>query len=428
VRRRGLTIRILRNFRNPAPYEEMPMTITGRPVSVLRIRSDRAVHGWRPARRSRSFAVPIALVLALLPALTGCGQRKSESIDSVMREGVYGGAIPVETLALVPREFEDRFEAAGVIEAEEEVTVSAEIAGRALQVHREIGDPVRSGALLVTIDSAEIEARIKRIEAQLAKARTQLDWARKDLARQEKLFATQVAAERAFDEASRLTDTGEDEVAAAEADLELARVELSRTKIRSPIDGQVARRHLSAGEYVREGTPLYDLVATDRVKFVFSVAERDVPALRTGEALEVLVDAHGGRAFPATVRAVAPAGAAETRTFRVELEIANEAEHALLPGMSGRTSVARRRFEEVFLLPEQAILRDENGSYVYLADSDRARRAPVEILSQVGDQAVISTALGSTTDCIILGQAALEPGAAIRVRRRHETPPESRFD
>jgi membrane fusion protein (multidrug efflux system) len=361
-------------------------------------------------------------------ALVSCGERKSEGIDSVLREGVYGDAIPVETLALAPREFEDRFEAAGVIEAEEEVTVSAEIPGRILRAHREIGDRVSPGALLVTLDSSEIEARIKRIEAQLGKARTQQEWARKDLARQEKLFTTQVAAERAFDEATRQVDTSRDEVAAAEADLEVARVELARSIITSPIAGRIARRHVSTGEYVREGTQLYDVVATDRVEFVFSVAERDITAIHAGDTLPVRIDALGDRIFTGVVRALAPAGAVETRTFRVELEIENDAEPPLMPGMSGRTDVVRRRFHEVLLLPEESILRDDEGSYVYLATAERARRAPVEILSQVGDHAVVSTALGTADDCVILGQAALQPGAAIRVRRRHESLPERRFD
>jgi RND family efflux transporter MFP subunit len=225
-----------------------------------------------------------------------------------------------------------------------------------------------------------------------------------------------------------LVDTSRDEVAAAEADLEVAKVELARSTIRSPLVGQVARRHVATGEYVHEGAQLYDVVAIDRVKFVFSVAERDVNAVRVDETVPVRIDAHGAALFSGVVRAVAPAGAAETRTFRVEVELENAAEPRLMPGMSGRTDVVRRRYAEVLLLPEEAILRDGQGSYVYLASADRARRAPVEILSQVGDRAVVSAALGTADDCVILGQAALEPGAPLRVRRRHEALPERRFD
>ena len=370
------------------------------------------------------------LSLLLFPALllVGCAERDSEGIDSLLVEGVYGGAIPVETLALSPQSFEDAFEAAGVIEAEEEVTVSAEIADRILKTHFEVGDRVQTGALLVTLDTSEIRARIRKIEAQLERAETQLVWASKDLVRQERLFATEVAAERAFDEANRLVDTSEDEVTAAEADLDLARVDLSRCYIRSPIDGSIALRHVSTGEFVREGTELYDIVATQRVKFAFSLAERDITAVHKGQILPVRIDAHGDQVFEGPVRTISPAGTKQTRTFRVEIDLVNGEVAPLLPGMSGRTEVVRQHFADVFLLPEEAILRDADGGYVYVASNDQAQRAPVTILSQVGDKAVVSSELGSQWDAIILGQSAVSGGDAIRVRRRHELIPESTFD
>jgi membrane fusion protein (multidrug efflux system) len=368
------------------------------------------------------------LLLTLALGTTACGGRESSSIDSKLVEGVYADAIPVETLALQARAFEDRFDAAGMIEAEEEVTISSELSGRVLRVHYEIGDRVKRGNLLVSIDDSEIRARIRRIEAQLEKARTQLLWARKDQDRQERLFSTQVTAERALDDATRLVDTSEDEVQAAEADLELAEVELGRCSIRSPITGSIATRHLAAGEFVREGTAIYDIVATDEVKFVFSLAERDVTAVENGQLLPIRIDAFDEVAFEGPVRTIAPAGAKQTRTFRVEITLANDGEHRLLPGMSGRTEVVRRRFDNVFLLPEESILRDAEGSYVYLADAASAVRAPVRILSQIGDKAVVSSDLGAGRDAIILGQAAVSPETAIRVRRRHEAIPETRFD
>lgn len=370
-----------------------------------------------------------SLALVSVCLLGACGGRESTSIDSKMREDVYGGAIPVETLTLSAQAFADRFEAAGVIEPDEEVTVSAEIAGRVLRTRFDIGDSVHAGNLLVELDSSEIRARIRRIEAQLEKARTQLAWARKDAERQERLFATEVAAERAYDDAQRLVDTSENEVAAAEADLDLAKVELGRCSIRSPLTGEVAARKVAAGEFVREGTALYDIVATEDVKFVFSLAERDVTAIAPGQVMSVRVDAHDGRVFSGTVHAIAPAGAKQTRTFRVEVRLADDdPEHPLRPGMSGRTEVVRKHFDDVFLLPEEAILRDAEGSYVYLVHGDRAARAPVEILSQVGDKAVVSTSLGAGNEAIILGQAAVDEETPIRVRRRHDSLPEPRFD
>lgn len=372
----------------------------------------------------RKFLVTTVVALGLF----GCGERQSEGIDALMRAGLVQSSIPVETLALEARDFEETFEAAGVVEADEDVTVSAEISGRILKIYQEIGDKVKVGQWLAALDKSEINARIKKIDAQLARANTQLLWATKDLNRQKELFALEIAAERAFDEANRLVDTSRDDVAAAEADLELARVDLARSTIKSPIAGTVSRRHVAPGEYVRPGTELFDVVATERIKFVFSVAERDVIAIQQGDFLEVRIDAYGGKPREGLVAAISPSANPLTRTFRVEVEILNTPEAPILPGMSGRTTVVRRRFVNVLLLPEEAVLHDEEGSFVYLANDDHARRAAVEILSRYGDRAVISSDLGVEWDAIVLGQSAVTQGTSIRVRRRHQEIAEKNFD
>ena len=418
------------------------------------------------------------LLSLLLVAAAGCGERKSESIDSLMKEELFQDSIPVETLALRSQEFEETFDAAGTVEAEEDVTVSAEISGRIIQIHRELGDVVDAGDWLVSLDKRAINARIRKIEAQLARANTQLEWSRRDLERQQELFEQEIAAERAYDEAQRLLDTSRDDVAAAEADLELARVDLARSTIKSPIRGRIAQRHVATGEYVREGTELFDVVATDRVKFVFSVAERDVTAIRENDALSVRIDAYSPDTFDGIVRAISPAGNQQTRTFRIEVEILNSEHRPILPAMSGRTTVVRQRFANVYLLPEEAVLRDEEGSYIYLANDEHAKRVPIEIISQISDKVVVpaSTAVFSSIDpegtaaayrhlkpliedvfadlgyprqafepsieqafanilamddrwdVIILGQSAVSPGTQVNVRRRHETIPQSTFD
>jgi RND family efflux transporter MFP subunit len=421
----------------------------------------------------KCLLLPLILVVA-----AGCGERESDSIDSVMKEGLFADSIPVETLALRSQEFVETFDAAGIIEAEEDVTVSAEISGRIVEIHRELGDVVDAGDWLVSLDKSAINARIRKIEAQLARANTQLEWSRRDLERQQDLFEQEIAAERAYDEAQRLVDTSRDDMAAAEADLELARVDLARSTIRSPIRGRIAKRHVATGEYVREGTQIFDVVGTERVKFVFSVAERDVIAISENDMLSVRIDAYTPDSFDGIVRAISPAGNQLTRTFRIEVEILNSEHRPILPAMSGRTTVVRRRFANVYLLPEEAVLRDEEGSYVYLANDDHAKRVPIEIISQIGDKVVVpastavfnsidpertaaayeqikpliedvfadlgyprkavepsieraftnALAMDDRWDVIILGQSAVSPGTEVRIRQRHETIPQSTFD
>ncbi|GEM_PF-3269699 len=382
----------------------------------------------KPRQPSRARAAgPIVLTVALVVAVA-CGKRQSESIQPRLGEQAFGEVVPVETLKLRRQDFVESFPAPGLIAAREEVTISAEVAARVVAIGADVGDEVQAGHTLARLDRSQIEARIRKVEAQISRTQTQLAQALKDLERQEQLFKTDVASESSVDEARLRAQTLKEELAAEEAELSVARVDLERTTIGAPIAGSIAERHVSAGEYVTPGTRLFDLVMLEKVKFLFRLAEADVTRVAVGQRLDIQVDAYPGRTFEGRVRAVAPAGNAATRTFRVELEIDNPAPHPLLPGMSGKAEVVRARYEQVFLLPEEAILREADRNYIYVANDAHARPVDVRILSAAGARAVIAGELGEDFDCIILGQYAVRPGAPIHVRRAHETMPEVAFD
>ena len=383
-----------------------------------------------PSLRTPLF---LALMALVLPLTSGCsgpaeGTADVESASSSSQDL----KIPVEVLNLQAQAFDERFSASGVTAAEEEVTVSSEIAGRIVKITREIGDSVSRGQLLVQLDDRSQRARVTKLKAEVARALTNFDWSKRDLERQIELFETQVTAERARDDAQRTVDTSEDDLAASRADLEIAEVELDQAFIRSPLSGQVARRHVAPGEYVTPGTQLFDIVSgrngQSTVEFVFSVAESDVIGMRSGQQIELTMDAYRENSFKGTVAAISPAGSVGTRTFRVELQVESTKERPLLPGMAGRASIVRRSYESVFLIPESAILRDGRNSYIYVAEGEKAQRRDVNILSQTGTMAVVASDFDASQGCIILGQAAVQPDAEIRVRRTHESAPSSVFD
>lgn len=370
----------------------------------------------------------LALGVILAAALQACEARESTSLQPRLTDKAADQVVPVETLALKVQRFEDAFWAPGLIEAKDEVTVSAEIAGRIESIGFEIGDEVNEGDLLVAVNDDTIRARIHKIEAQIERPKTLLRAAKKDLEREKRLFETEVGAEKAFDDATRDVETYQTDLATLEADLELAMVELKKTKIDSPVSGSVARRHVAAGEYVTPGDDLYDLVVTHQVKFVIALSERDVTKVNKGDRVQLRIDAYPSRKFEGKVTSVAPSGNPRTRTFRIELLLDNSGEERLRPRMSGRARIVRDVYDNVFLIPEESILRGDERNYVYLADGDRARQGDVKILASVGARAVISSELGSDSDCIILGQYAVRPDSEIYVRRRHEEIPELIFD
>ena len=394
------------------------------------------------APRVSTIALTGAMVLAV-----GCCQRTTEGIDRGVSGSVYGDVIPVEVAVLSPEPFVERFDVAGDVQARELVTVAAETSGRVASVRAEIGDRVRRGRTLIELDRRSPQARLHKVEADLERARTELSFAERELERQQRLVSNSVAAERALDEAERNAETRRVDVAAQQAELEVAKVDLDRTTVTAPITGAVARRYISQGEYVTPGDPVLDIVSEELV-FVLSVAERDVLALEPGLNLEVRVDAAPTTPLRGRVLAVSPSGNLQTRTFRVEilLDRADVSAQRILPGMSGRTTIIRRSYEAALLLPEAAVLRDGSTSFVYVLDRDlpsavsdaeadrpgqglaSVRRAAVEILSQVGSRVVIAPTFPANTEFVVVGQAAVSEGAQVRVRRRLESLIERGFE
>jgi membrane fusion protein (multidrug efflux system) len=314
---------------------------------------------------------------------------------------------------------EDAVWVSGQLEALEEVTVSAEIPGRVSRLARDLGDSVERGQVLAHLDDSSIRARIRKAEARLAQAETDQTWAAKDLARRRDLFARQIAAETTLEASQQRLEEAVNERAVAEAELEEARLDLDRATLESPLSGRVARRHVAVGEYVTPGSQLFDLVRTDRLKLAMALAEMDVPWVAVGDRLEVTLDALAGRSFEAEVRAISPAGHRQTRTFRVELELENPSSELLKPGMSGRARLVRRRFAEAVRVPEEALFENGEGWAIYLIEAGRARRAPVEVLARQGSAAILAGAGLTPGECVIRGQASLEEGTAVEVRRTH---------
>lgn len=392
----------------------------------LKPREDRTLTG-AAARGVNIFAMALLAIMAL--GTVACKDKQSGSQAQLgTGESVAIEQVPVETLKLQLRSYEESFFATGQVEAQDEVTVSAEFAGRITSIHFDVGDTVKAGELLISLDDASVQARIKQNNAQIDRSKAQLNAAFKDLDRAKELLATQAGDQKTLDNATRDVQTFESDVAAGKANLEAAQVDLAKTNILAPINGQISMKHVSFGEYMTPGARLYEIVQTDRIKFAFSLAERDVPRVHRGDELNFSVDAFPDEDFTAPIRTIAPAGNQNTRTFRVELTMANPGEEPLLPGMAGRVKVVRSRYENVYVLPEDAILRDEGQSYVYLTNNSHAKRADVTIISSVGANAVVASDFGTGYDCIILGQYAIEEGTALNVRRTHEEIPKLVFD
>ncbi|HXK53345.1 MAG TPA: efflux RND transporter periplasmic adaptor subunit, partial [Hyphomicrobiales bacterium] len=190
-------------------------------------------------------------------------------------------AVPVEAARVELRPILERVTAIGSLRSNESVVIRPEIAGRVVGIDFEEGQPVARGALLLRLDDSLFRAELGEAEAQLRLAESNFQ-------RIEELHVRNVATARSRDEARSGLDIGT-------ASLELARARLARTRISAPFDGIAGLRQVSIGDYISAGQDVVNLEDIDPIKVDFRVAEKFLSAVRTGQTIQVRVDAYPGR-------------------------------------------------------------------------------------------------------------------------------------
>jgi RND family efflux transporter MFP subunit len=248
----------------------------------------------------------------------------------------------------------------------------------------------------------------RALEADVERARADAEWKRRELERAQELHAKELIAARDVDQqqqaAAALVQMAEttltqhtDQVRAAEAQLEAdqnavkaaeaqvrqreAAVELGRkrvtdTVVAAPITGVVAKRHVVAGEFVKDNTPLFTLVATDPLKYTGTVPERAAPEIRAGQDVRLTVDAFPNRHFPGQILRVAPVVDVPTRTLALEARVPN-GQGLLKPGFFARGAVLTRREPRVPFAPAESLAYVVGISKLFVIADGRAHERVV---------------------------------------------------
>ncbi len=191
----------------------------------------------------------------------------------------------------------------------------------------------------------------------------------------------------------------------AQAQVVLAREQLSDARIISSISGVVYQRQVDVGETVTPGQPFMNLAGLRSVYFEAQVPETEVTSLGVGSPVQVTVDAFPGRGFRGRVARIIPVVTTSTRDFRVRVSVAQEGD-LLSPGAFARGNILVGRHPQALLVSKDAIQTALGETYVFVVVEGRARRVPVrlgwsddrnaEVLSGVNDGDVVVVAGGST--------------------------------
>lgn len=387
----------------------------------------------------------VLICTAILAASTaGCGRP-----DARAAERTPGGAPTVAAARIERGDVAQVLTVAAEFRPFQEIEVHAKVAGFLKSISVDVGDHVREGQLLAVLEIPELQADIRQDEAAVKRAMEEINRAQADLERTQSahevahLGAARLSnvmkarpnliAQQDIDEAMGRDRVAEAQVATAQAalasareQLEIAKAAQSKTqtlfdyaRITAPFSGVVTRRYADPGAMIQAGTssqtqamPIVRLSESDRLRLVIPVPESAVSRVRVGSPVDVAVQSLG-RTVSGTVARFSDRLDTETRTMRVEVDVANR-DGELVPGMYANAMLVLNEAKGALVAPVQALDRTETGSRVMVIGRDGTLETrTVSLGLEAADRVEVRTGLKEGDMVVVGSRAQLKAGSVV---------------
>lgn len=331
------------------------------------------------------------------------------------------GAVPVGVVAAERQPVARSAEFVGRIEAPGRVDVRARVTGYLDAVLFREGDRVREGDALYRIDQAPFQAAVQQAQGALLRAQAEYTNATLQAHRSEELVKTSAASEAERDRRVAAQQASQGEVVTADANLRTAKINLGYTEITAPIGGIAGKTRVTKGNLVGPDTGmLTTIVSQDPMYVAFPVSQREFLKVRRSELqandrkVQATIRFSDGSAYdkPAVIDFLDVMVDRSTDTVLVRATVPNP-EGALIDGQLVRVTVQGDRPEEKVLVPQTALLADQQGTYLFVAQDGKAEIRRVKVGGEKGADAVLDSGLSGGEQVIVQGMESLRAGAAV---------------
>jgi membrane fusion protein, multidrug efflux system len=373
-------------------------------------------------RQFSSAAASIALVSITAAVLSACGHSQAAAPAA-------GAALPAVTVAQVLvqplRHWQDL---TGNLQAVDTVEVHPRVSGYVDSVHFVEGAHVAKGQLLFQIDPRPFQLEVDRLRAELERSRSHLELARADHARAERLIAQNAIAREEFEQLSSAEAEAAAGLAATQAQLDAARLNLEFTQIRSPIEGRVSRALITPGNLVSNTSALTTVVSDDPIYAYFDTDEATYLAF--AQRGQTSNEAHGkaGRSTPVYMGLVGEAGYPHqgrldfldnqvdirSGTIRARAVFDNKDGH-FTPGLFARIKLVSGDSYQAVLVDDRAIGTDLDKKYVLALKPDHSvEYRLVQLGPDIDGLRVVQTGLAAGDIIVVNGLQHISPGAKVQ--------------
>jgi RND family efflux transporter MFP subunit len=298
----------------------------------------------------------------------------------------------------------------GTVYYNEVSEVASEIAGKVDSVYFDVGQKVKKGEKLVSLNVDLLEKKLKSSEALFEQALAEIEKAQADFNRMDKLFKEKTVSEQEYDNARYNVKVLEKRANSLKANADQIREELVRQDIKSPFDGIVVEKKIEVGEWLSEGKPVGTIARSDVIDIIVDVPEKILSFVKP--EMKVKADVNGN-IVNSKIVAIIPKGDTETRTFPIKVRVEDKSE-GLVEGMEAKVILPIGEKQNCLTVPRDAVINKFGMNVVFTSDNSIAKMHPVQILGYDGMIAGIqSMDLKKGVKVIVRGNERVQEGQPV---------------
>ncbi len=331
------------------------------------------------------------LAVLLLLAAAGCGRNES-------------GVVAVTAVTADNQELETTLDLSGVLVPVQTVDIASKISGKVVNLGFNVGSAVKTGDILIQLDTDTLNAQLLQAEAglqsaeaaaesvqnQASLAKINLDAAQKLYDRTKVLSESGVVsqsqmdditdklniAQNQFENASGpAQDQAQAAISTARANIRNLQVQIDNATIRSPMDGFVTNQSINVGQVVSIGVSVISIVDTSTLKLKSTVSQDLLPLLSVNQEMDITVDSYPDSRFKGTISSIGPIAVSTGEVFPLEITINNNG--SLTAGLSAHAAMITKI--KGIVVPVSSVVQGSGESYVFVINDNTAAKRVVKV-------------------------------------------------
>jgi len=328
---------------------------------------------------------------------------------SIIHSSILWGAAGVVVQKITAGDIKDTLKFSGEVKPIVESIITADVSGRVEKILVENGDYVKEGAPVIILERERYEIALRNAQSILEMAAQKEKETSRDLRRNRLLAEKKVVNEKVFDIVETNFINAQNTHRQAQAAVELAKLNLERTSIKSAISGYFVSRQVFLGQGITPGVPLGRIIDLKKVFVDVKIPENQIGLIKNGQ-ISTIEEKTKGKVAHIDLYADS------SRSFQVKIVVDNT-DLAYKANMFVKGEIVLNQFQEVPLIPISALISEDGKNYVYIADNAKANKKPVKIIAREGNFAYVQ-GVEAGESLIIVGQGNLSDGMEITVAEK----------